>query len=228
MRFPRVLLTLLTVNVVWAAGEDEAVAIVRSWRGEGYYMTLGEAANALLIGFGERGKATQAIGWYAEQTLPTHYDVRFNFLLDGANAEMIFIYDAEEGRVSPANDLARAAVTLATTVKLSGKAAATETVTVGGIRESEDIRAEVEVKKSELQEIYREFLKRNPKAGGKIKVRFTILASGAVGGAEVVESTINYPPLEAALLRRISNWTFAPASNDVTVTYPFIFFTQQP
>jgi len=220
--------TVATAAYVGAAGEDEAVAIVKSWRGAGYYMTLGEAADGLLLGFKERGKTVQAIGWYAEQTLPTHFNVRFNFLLDGASLEMIFLLDREEGKVSPANDLARAAVTLATTVDVGAKTPAEPKMAAGGIRSGDDVRAEVEIKKGELENLYKELLKRNAQAGGKLKVRFTITAAGSVADVEVIESTINYPPLELALLRRISAWSFTPAVNDVTVTYPFVFYTQHP
>jgi hypothetical protein len=46
-----------------------------------------------------------------------------------------------------------------------------------------------------------------------------------VAGVEVVESTINVKVLEIALVRAVNRWTFAPASNDVTLTYPFIFYS---
>ena len=33
--------------------------------------------------------------------------------------------------------------------------------------------------------------------------------------------------LELALVRAVSRWTFAPATNDVTLTYPFIFYSKR-
>ncbi len=216
----------LAAAAAFGAGEDEAVAIVKSWKGEGYYMTLGQAADGLLTGFRERGKQVQPVGWYAEQTLPSHYTVRYSFLLDGANAEMIFIFNKDEGTVSAANDLARAAATIATTVEMGG-AAPKSKMAAGGFRSSDDVKVEVEIKKAELLDLYREYLKRNPKAGGKLKVRFTIMPSGDVANLEILETTINYEPLAISLVRAIDAWTFTPASNEVTVSYPFVFYSSQ-
>ena len=209
-----------------AAGEDEAIAIVKSWRGAGYYMNVEKAMEGLLLGFEAEGHAVQGISWDAAETLPGHYDVRYSFLLDASSAEAIFLLDKNEGRVSPANEVARAVVTIATTVDLGEEPAApAETVAPGGIRTAAHIQAEINVKQRELEEIYENFLSRNPDAGGKLKLKFTILSSGGVAAVEVAESTINVKALEIALTRAVSRWTFAPAANDVTLTYPFIFYS---
>ncbi len=216
-----------TPTVAVAAGEDEAIAIVKSWRGEGYYMSVGQAVDGLLMGFEAEGHAVQSIAWDATETLPDHYDVRYSFLLDAANAEMIFLLDKDEGRVSPANDMARAAVTLATSVDIGEVPAAPTKVKPGGPRTAEEIQAEIDIKQRELEQVYENYLNIYPNAGGKLKVRFTILASGSVAGVEVVESTINLKGLEIALTRAVNRWIFTPAANDVTLTYPFIFYSRK-
>jgi TonB family protein len=209
-----------------AAGEDEAIAIVKNWRGAGYYMNVEKAMEGLLLGFEAEGHAVQRVSWDAAETLPGHYDVRYSFLLDASSAEAIFLLDKNEGRVSPANEVARAVVTIATTVDLGEEPAAPkETVAPGGIRTAAHIQAEINVKQRELEEIYENFLSRDPDAAGKLKLRFTILASGGVAAVEVVESTINVKALEISLTRAVGRWTFAPAANDVTLTYPFIFYS---
>jgi TonB family protein len=222
------LAALAAAAAAHAAAEDEAIAIVKSWRGTGYYMNLERAVEGLLLGFEAEGHAVQGISWDAAETLPGHYDVRYSFLLDAKNAEAIFLLDKEEGRVSPANEVARAVVTIATTVDVGEEAAPpSKTVTPGGVRTAANIQAEINIKQRELEEIYVNYLSRFPDAGGKLKIKFTIMASGGVAAVEVVESTINVKVLEIALVRAVSRWTFAPAANDVTLTYPFIFYSKK-
>lgn len=218
---------LTTPAVAFAVGEDEAIAIVKSWRGEGYFMSVGQAVDGLLMGFEAEGHAVQPVAWDATETLPGHYDVRYSFLLDAANAEMIFLFDKDEGRVSPANDMARAAVTLATSVDIGEAPTAPTKAKPGGPRTAAEIQTEIEIKQRELEEIYENYLNVYPDAGGKLKVRFTILASGNVAAVEVVESTINLKGLEIALTRAVNRWIFTPAANDVTLTYPFIFYSRK-
>jgi len=220
------ILVALTTTAVFAAGEDEAIAIVKNWRGAGYYMDVERAVEGLLIGFEAEGHTVQGISWDASETLPGHYDVRYSFLLDATNAEAIFLLDKDEGRVSPANDVARAAVTIATTVDIGEEAPpAPKDVTPGGERTAAHIQAEIKIKQRELEEVYENYLTRYPDASGKLKLRFTIMKSGSVANVETVESTINVKVLEVALVRAVGRWTFAPASNDVTLTYPFIFYS---
>jgi hypothetical protein len=128
---------LTTPTVAFAAGEDEAIAIVKNWRGEGYYMSVGQAVDGLLMGFEAEGHAVQPVAWDATETLPGHYDVRYSFLLDAASAEMIFLFDKDEGRVSPANDMARAAVTLAASVDIGEAPTAPTKAKPGGPRTAE-------------------------------------------------------------------------------------------
>jgi TonB family protein len=216
-----------TPPATFATGEDEAIAIVKSWRGEGYFMDIGRAVDGLLIGFEAEGHAVQPIAWDATEMLPGHYDVRYSFLLDAANAEMIFLLDKDEGRVSPANDMARAAVTLATSVDIGEGPTAPVKVKPGGKRTAAEVQTEINIKQRELEQIYENYLNFYPNAAGKLKVRFTILASGSVAGVEVVESTINVKPLEVALARAVNRWVFTPSTNDVTLTYPFIFYSRK-
>jgi TonB family protein len=220
-------IAVAAATAAFGAAEDEAIAIVKSWRGEGYYMNIGRAADGLLMGFEAEGHAVQPVNWDATETLPGHYDVRYSFLLDAASAEMIFLLNKDEGRVSPANDMARAVVTLATSVDLGEEPVPPAKVKAGGMRTAADIQTEINIKQRELEQIYENYLSRFPDVGGKLETRFTILASGVVTRVEIVESTINLKALELALVRAVSRWTFAPATNDVTLTYPFIFYSKK-
>ena len=220
-------IAIVAATAAHGAGEDEAIAIVKSWRGEGYYMNIGRAVDGLLMGFEAEGHAVQPIAWDATETLPGYYDVRYSFLLDAASAEIIFLLNKDEGRVSPANDMARAVVTLATSVDLGEEPVPPAKVKAGGTRTAADIQTEINVKQRELEQIYENYLNRFPDVAGKLEIKFTILASGVVTRVEIVESTINLKALELALVRAVSRWTFAPATNDVTLTYPFIFYSKK-
>ena len=222
-----VLIAAASAPATFAAGEDEAIAIVKSWRGEGYFMDIGRAVNGLLMGFEAEGHAVQPVAWDATEILPGHYDVRYSFLLDAASAEMIFLLDKDEGRVSPANDVARAVVVLAASVDVGETPAPPVKVKPGGKRTAAEIQTEIDIKQRELEQLYENYLNVYPDAAGKLKVRFTILASGSVAGVEVVESTINLKALEIALTRAVNRWVFTPSTNDVTLTYPFIFYSRK-
>lgn len=76
-----------------------------------------------------------------------------------------------------------------------------------------------------LRYLYNKELRKNPDLEGKLTVSLTIAPAGTVAEARLVESTLNAPELEKALLERIRKWTFPPvAKKSVTVTYPFVFF----
>ena len=125
-------------------------------------MDLARAVEGLLTGFEAEGHAVQPIAWDAYETLPGHFDVRYSFLLDAQDAEIIFLFDREEGRVSPANGLARAVVTIATTVDIGEGPAPPVKVKPGGERTAADIQAEITIKQRELEGIYEDYLARFP------------------------------------------------------------------
>lgn len=73
--------------------------------------------------------------------------------------------------------------------------------------------------------VYNRELKDNPTLAGKVTVAFTIEPDGSVSKVEIVSSTLNWPPLEEKLVRRISHWRFPPSrSGAVRVVFPFLFF----
>jgi TonB family protein len=80
-----------------------------------------------------------------------------------------------------------------------------------------------------IQNAYNSALKKNPNLGsGKITVRFTISADGAVTSASIVEDTLNCSPLSSSILGRIRSWRFPPVvSGNVSVVYPFVFVASE-
>jgi TonB family protein len=75
-----------------------------------------------------------------------------------------------------------------------------------------------------LRHAYNKRLKDKPGLSGKIKVQFTIAASGRVTACVIRESTINDSVLESEVVRRVKTWRFEKIEKgDVTVNYPFMF-----
>jgi TonB family protein len=92
-------------------------------------------------------------------------------------------------------------------------------------RSSAVIAAVVNRHKTGIEYIYKKYLKTNPGMEGKIVVRFTIAASGAVTYSAVVASTIGHPAFEGEVARQVSTWKFPEIeAGEVTVDYPFVFF----
>ncbi|NIT37008.1 MAG: AgmX/PglI C-terminal domain-containing protein [candidate division Zixibacteria bacterium] len=94
------------------------------------------------------------------------------------------------------------------------------------LRSSAVIANIVNQRKSGIEYIYKKYLKTNPTMEGKIVVRFTIAASGAVTACSKVSSTMANPAMEQEVCTRIMTWRFPRIdAGDVTVVYPFVFFS---
>lgn len=91
-------------------------------------------------------------------------------------------------------------------------------------RDNNAINKVVKSNKTSIRISYEKYLKRIPDLAGKITVRFTILASGKVTNAQILENTTKNSGLERDIIRKIKMWHFEEiAEGEVTVTYPFIF-----
>ena len=72
---------------------------------------------------------------------------------------------------------------------------------------------------------YEKALKENPDLKGEISVDFVIGRDGRVESAEVGESSLDHPEMEACVLEKVSGFEFPEPKGEgtVSVTYPFIF-----
>jgi len=94
------------------------------------------------------------------------------------------------------------------------------------LRSSAVIARIVNQRKQGIEYIYKKYLKTNPSLEGKIVVRFTIAANGDVTACSIVSSTMGNGGLESEICSRIMTWKFPPIdAGDVTVVYPFAFFS---
>lgn len=80
---------------------------------------------------------------------------------------------------------------------------------------------------SGIRYVYNRELLVNPNLSGEITVAFVILPDGSVNAAEIRQSTVNWPALDDAVLKRMSHWKF-PASRGgaVRVVFPFKFLPE--
>ncbi len=99
----------------------------------------------------------------------------------------------------------------------------TEGKTVG--RPYESVAAVVDGLKGWIRFIYNKALRENPDLKGVVTLEFTITKEGDVTNVAIASTTLHYPPIEEALVKRFKLLKFAasPKSGSVTVVYPVTF-----
>lgn len=91
-------------------------------------------------------------------------------------------------------------------------------------RDNSAINKVVAANKVSIRMCYEKYLREDPNLAGKITVRFTVLASGAVSQIRILENTTGSKSLEREIIMRVKMWRFEPVpEGDATVTYPFVF-----
>lgn len=91
-------------------------------------------------------------------------------------------------------------------------------------RSSGAIAAVVKQYRSGIRYAYNKELLSNPGISGKITVSFVILPDGSVDSVEVRQSSVNWPALEEAVIKRMRHWKFSRAKGGpVGVVFPFVF-----
>jgi TonB family protein len=98
----------------------------------------------------------------------------------------------------------------------------------GGIgdenRTSGAISSRVSQYRSGIRYAYNRELLKNPSLSGRIVVAFVILPDGSVESPEIRQSSVNWPPLDEAVLQRLRNWKFPKSRGTaVRVVFPFVF-----
>jgi len=99
----------------------------------------------------------------------------------------------------------------------------TEGKTVG--RPYESVAAVVDGLKGWIRFIYNKALRENPDLKGVVTLEFTITKEGDVTNVSVASTTLKYPPIEDALVKRFKLLKFPASSKSgsVTVVYPITF-----
>lgn len=86
------------------------------------------------------------------------------------------------------------------------------------------IAATVKQYRSGIKYVYNKELLTNPSLSGKLTVSFVIRPDGSVERPEIRQSSLNWPSLENAVLKRMRHWKFPKSSGAaVRVTFPFVF-----
>jgi len=95
---------------------------------------------------------------------------------------------------------------------------------VDGSLDSGKIASVVKSRIRSVQDCYEKELKKNPKLGGKITIRFTIGEDGKVSEARTESDSMGNPAVADCILSRLRHWRFPkPEGGNVTVSYPFVF-----
>ena len=95
----------------------------------------------------------------------------------------------------------------------------------GNTRSSGNIRRVFDQNKSSLFTLYHRELRKDPSIEGKLVLKLTIEASGAVSSCEIVSSDLNSPSLERKIVSRVRLFNFGAQSvTSKTITYPIDFF----
>jgi TonB family protein len=77
---------------------------------------------------------------------------------------------------------------------------------------------------NEIKGCYERELVRQPRLGGKVVVKFTIAATGAVVASVLENSTMRAPVVESCVVKAVTRWRFPkPEGGMVSVSYPFVF-----
>jgi hypothetical protein len=82
-------------------------------------------------------------------------------------------------------------------------------------------------KKEQIKLCYEALLRRNPKATGDVRVRWTIEQGGRARDASIVSATLQDKELQNCLKARLLQWRFPePKNGSVSFEYPFQFTTK--
>lgn len=91
-------------------------------------------------------------------------------------------------------------------------------------RSFQSIAGAVKEHQGGIRYAYNRELLANPNLSGKMVVSFVIRPDGAVESVEIRQSTLNWPPLETAVKKRMEHWKFPRiAGGLVRVVFPFVF-----
>ena len=96
--------------------------------------------------------------------------------------------------------------------------------TVKGSLDKEIIRRIVRAHINEVRYCYNKALSKDPALEGRVKVKFTIAATGAVTAAEVADSTVGDESVGTCIAKAAKRWKFPKpiGGGIVVVTYPFV------
>lgn len=91
-------------------------------------------------------------------------------------------------------------------------------------RSFQSIAATVKQYQGGIKYAYNRELLANPNLSGNMLVSFVIRPDGSVEAVEVRQSTLNWPPLDDAVKKRMQHWKFARGTGGpVRVVFPFVF-----
>lgn len=95
--------------------------------------------------------------------------------------------------------------------------------TISGALDRDIIRRIVRAHLNEVRYCYNQALARDPAAGGRVSINFTIDADGKVPASVVGETTLKDPAVGTCIAQAVRRWKFPrPMGGSVEVSYPFV------
>ena len=96
---------------------------------------------------------------------------------------------------------------------------------VGGGLTTREVQGGIKAKIELIRVCYEQLLKTNPKAQGKVKVKFVVGFLGTVEKAEMLQTSLDDLVAERCIVDTVKTMTFPKPRNapQVIVTYPFSF-----
>ncbi len=86
------------------------------------------------------------------------------------------------------------------------------------------IASVIKRRRGEIEGCYERGLKRRPGLKGKLRVQFTVQASGRVRGARLLEDSMGDAGVARCILGKLGRWRFRkPEGGSVTFAFPFVF-----
>ena len=94
-------------------------------------------------------------------------------------------------------------------------------------RSFQSIAATVKQYQGGIKYAYNRELLANPNLSGSMSVSFVIRPDGTVESVEIRQSTLNWPPLDDAVKKRMRYWKFTRGTGGpVRVVFPFVFYPE--
>lgn len=120
---------------------------------------------------------------------------------------------------------AGARIASAADVNITTKPAEMKNESGGAVASKACIQRVINRQSKRIKRVYENWLKRDPKLKGTLKVRFTILPSGEASAVSVLHSTTANSRFDSNILRYVQRWDFAACgiTESVEIVFPFAF-----
>lgn len=118
-----------------------------------------------------------------------------------------------------------AQIASAASVNITTQPAEMKNESGGAVASKSCIQQVINRQSKRIKRVYENWLKRDPKLNGQLKVRFTILPSGETSAVSILHSTTGNSRFDDNILRYVQRWSFSTCgiTESVEIVFPFAF-----